>query len=255
MKKLLTVMAAALLIFGAAGQASAYFDMIPAPDFSSLAISVFNQPSNQEWGYDLGRIGVDFDLNDSNLTLAPVGTLTAAELFAGSFAGMKAGVYTATNSGTGPANIVVGLNKTTAPTLSGAQMTNYKNSVQGIFNFGYGHGSKEKQIGAGGTSDFQSKLMTNYGGFISGIAPGEMPTLDPLTVPGGYMDIYLYQYENTSLIAGYQYDYAGILRVKADGSIVFNPNGGHIPQVPVPAAVRPPGSGLVGLVGIRRRNA
>jgi hypothetical protein len=68
-----------------------------------------------------------------------------------------------------------------------------------------------------------------------------------LDFTGGFSDVYMYEYDAMNNA----WDY-GTIRLYADGSAVLNPTSN---PVPVPAAVWLLGSGLLGLIGIRRRNA
>ena len=60
------------------------------------------------------------------------------------------------------------------------------------------------------------------------------------TFPGGVLD--------TGLDANT--DYAGVIRLNSDGSVVLNPS-----AVPIPGSILLLGSGILGLFGIRRKKA
>ena len=72
--------------------------------------------------------------------------------------------------------------------------------------------------------------------------------LDQLS-PTGYIDQALYFYDNPNGANPYGVQVA-VIRTMADGSTIINPS-----AVPIPASVLLLGSGLLGLIGIRRKNS
>lgn len=231
MKKLFSVLAALCLVFTAAGSALAAFDY--GAD-SSLGISITDK-NTVEFGFDLGVLGADFLLTDTDVTLANAGDLN--------YVGDFVGIYT----GTSEYEVAFGLGIDTTPTISGSNIQNFINGVRDVFNFGYDNTSPFTLTApaAQGTKSYTNKLSGgNYGGLLTGALPSYEVELD---FTGGFSDVYMYEYDAMNNA----WDY-GTIRLYADGSAVLNPTSN---PVPVPAAVWLLGSGLLGLIGIRRRNA
>lgn len=191
-----------------------------------------------EIGYDLGVVGVDFQLSDQNVLLGNIDT---------SYPGMAAALYSVNSDW----QSFIGLNTQTATGINPSQVANFTNTTQDIWNFGYSKGASPVTIAA---DDFRSAERRfghdgSYGGFVAGSDPSMQPFLAPLAVDS-FFDIFLYQYDGLDLNKGADdtTDFAAFVRVYDTGDVVLNP-------VPVPAAAWLLGSGLLGLVGLRRRNA
>jgi hypothetical protein len=227
MKKFIVVLATICLAFGAAGNALAYFDYGAN---STLALSVYNADTNAETGYDLGILGVDFNLSDSiaNITTIDVGDLASTVSVYSAAYGYKS---------------TFGLTTDITPTVSGSTITQFGNTVSQIFNFGYEHNDQTKSIAASATSSASSLFGINgsYKGIVSGGSPLLQPNLSALDTDS-FSDIFLYQYTGTTLVD------TGVLRIFSTGQVDLNP-------VPVPGAVWLMASGLLGFIGVRRRKA
>lgn len=230
MKRMLSIVITVCLVLVGAGNALAAFQYGAN---SSLAISITDM-STTEFGFDLGILDTDFAMTDQNVTLANAGDLN--------YVGNTVGIYSATSD----FEMTFGLGVNVTPTTSLAQALNFQNTYRDIIDVGYLHTSPATVDGPGANGKkTYTKMMSggNYAGLLSGIGPGYEVALD---FTGGYTDVYMYTWDiyNSTLDSG------NIIRLYQDGSAVLNPT-----AVPVPAAVWLLGSGLLGLIGIRRRNA
>lgn len=227
MKKIITLIAGICLVFGVAGNATAAFDY--GTD-SSLVLSITDKDS-AEMGYDLGTLDVDFNITDQQVMLANAGTI---DLTVGNFVG----IYAATSDW----EFTFGLKEGITPEISTSNMANMGNGYQAVMGL-YGHDASAVAVSA---TDFNSYTTRLSGGQYSGLIPNSGPdfeiTLDDMAA-NGYVDVAMYQY-----LAMTDTFNEGTLRIWEDGSVELN-------AVPVPAAVWLLGSGLLGLVGIRRKRA
>jgi hypothetical protein len=230
MKKFIVVLATICLAFGAAGNALAYFDYGAN---SSLTVSVYNATANTETGYDLGILGVDFNLTDSIANLATVDVSDLASTVS---------VYS-TNTAYGN---TFGITASTSPGVAAPTILSFNSAVRDIWTTGYRDATTNTISIPASDPKSASTIWGdagNYKGFVSGGNPSLQPNLAALGTDE-FVDIYLYSYDLTTP------GDTGVLRINSTGQVDLNPS-----AVPVPAAVWLLGSGLFGLIGIRRRNA
>ena len=226
MKKIVGILIALCMVFAVSGSAMAAFEYGAN---SSLALSITDK-ATEEFGFDLGILDVDFSLSDQNVVLADVGELD--------FVGDYVGIY----SGTSNYKVTVGLGTDVDPGFNVGPVQNYINTYWDIAQFGYSNTSPA-YIAPSDPKSYTTKLSGgSYAGLYSWTAKKEVV----LDWTEGYTDVYMYSYD---LMAG-TYDTDSFIRIYENGSAVLNPN-----AVPVPAAVWMLGSGLLGLVGIRRKNS
>jgi hypothetical protein len=134
-------------------------------------------------------------------------------------------------------------------------MTPFLSGSEAMHSYYAGDGSSSKFVGSSSEVKSYDYIMNRTGTDRGGMAGFNFDSLDANVNLGdlatvGYVDLYLYQFSAVGggLVAGPAADYQGIVRLGADGSVDFNP-------VPIPGALVLFASGLIGLVGIRRRNA
>lgn len=239
MKKLITVLVVMMISAAIAGPAAAAFEP------GNLIGAIINPVNKTENGFDLGAV-LDLD------TLADGTILNAGNPFSaiGDWSAMTVGFaaydghyYFATTSDTALSNVFDANNAPSFVTAIG-QVSSF-----------YAADSTD----ANGLESWTSKMnLVNVPGGYAGLNPDwelGQADLGALAVPGGFVDMYLYEYEKLgnrpgtmNLIAGDGVDYQAVLRLDSDGNITVNP-------VPVPAAVWLLGSGLLGFIGIRRKNS
>ncbi|BBO85838.1 hypothetical protein DSCO28_64040 [Desulfosarcina ovata subsp. sediminis] len=236
MKKFVVLLAAVCFLFVGAGNALADFTY---GDNSSLALSVYNEATNVETGYDLGIIGDTLDLSYAGyLTTIDVSDLDAT-----------VSLY---STMTGYTNLF-GLTTETATGINSTAILNFNSAVRSIWNVGYENGSSPVTIDASDVKSASTLLSDtgSYAGLVMGGTAAYQPSLE--TLNSGDLYIYLYQYDVRDLNTGFDAntDYTAVLIIQQDGDVYLN----EVAAVPVPAAVWLLGSGLLGLVGIRRRNS
>jgi len=262
MKKLAYLMAALMIMVAAAGSAQAGFTN------NDLVLTVYNAAGN-EVGIDLGINLLTYNfataINDKVIDHTTDATWTLADIGAGFTLGdVNAAVYGRTDAVGGMVNFYMAMTKDFNPagtTNAGSWATVTSNTNKITNTYGVNDPDGKKVVSAT-ANDTYFKLMDNAQATTAGnfanfntnnMAFGEaaMEDDDP------YFDMYLYRFyvkfpPNSYKFVPFAADqpYQAEVRLFANGDVVINPN-----PVPVPAAVWLLGSGLIGLVGIRRRNA
>ena len=239
MKRLFSLLTGTLLVFLIVGNALAGFEYGAQ---SPLTMSVYNEVSNVETGYDFGIVDLSqqwtgqklgtVDVSDTDSTVSVYSTDTAY--------GATYGLTVAINPGQSSSNIL-----------------GFNSGVRDIWLFGYENGDSPVTIDATKVKscDYIFKSNGIYSGIVAGGNPTYQPSLDPLKTDD-YFDIYLYQWDLTTSIKGYDEstDYAALLRIDTNGNVnIFS--SAATSAVPVPGSVCLLFSGMVGLIGLRRRNS
>jgi len=98
---------------------------------------------------------------------------------------------------------------------------------------------------------FSAVLGPNYAGMVSNTNTNGIASLAALATAGGTVEQNFFTWTGTNTNVASAGSLAFTLTMLADGSTVINKMDG--PQTPVPAAAWLLGSGLMGLVGLRRR--
>ena len=245
-KKILILAAVFMLMFSFAGQAMAAFT-----SGDLIQVIYTNDGSGAELAVDLGSFNshtTSSGISDTSFS----NTVSLSSAFPGYSASQLNVSYYVFNSNTGLGNTgywVVGTDESGLTNRAGGKsgtttafnnLTTYYNSMSGCSSVTSGAVSSE--------SSSYWALMMKYGA-ASGGFDNYLPTgvFTEATLPSsGYVDQYLYYFPyNNSANAGVE---IADIRTFADGHTEV------IPTVPIPAAVWLLGSGLIGLVGIRRRN-
>jgi len=256
MKKLFAIIVTiAVVVCGAVPAMAAYFDN------NNLMMVVYNRTDN-EVAIDLGDYKtVDFSIPGQ--TLAAAGSVNPAgaqfggsvdswdDLHVGLFVGYRQ------EPTSGPYTLVIGTTKNEATAINPGARANFITQTSSTHN---NFRPQNAQVATGSASAIYSytRLMDNGAyGQMAGFNPVNFPLSGPdlsVILTQGYIDLYLYEYtivgQTVPLVPGNGVDYQGIIRLSADGSITTAPA-----VVPIPGALVLLASGLVGLVGIRRKNS
>jgi len=252
MKKLLGLVIAVCLMFGIAGQASAYWTD------NDLLLTVYNEDDN-EVTVDLGDLSTDISLTATNVTLASAGTVSLSQFNNLTWGDLSMALYARNQSGY---LVYFGLTKDTSDSISNANRNTFAAGVTSIYTQYTNESSTNVNIqaalsGVNITYDYvinkKGASTGTYLAFNKENAYGEAILSELETV--GYVDMYLYCYSIISpatQVTGETTDYVAVIRLNSDGSIVLNP---ETSTVPIPASLLLFGSGLLGLFGIRRKIA
>lgn len=234
MKKLLVSMLAAFMIFAVAGTAAAF-----AP--GNLTVVIYNETTN-EIGIDLGDVTA-LDLTTPQIQVAGPGAwnaadfggLDAADMLVGAFALDSAyNSYFATTS-----DVATGYS---APGF-GTFINNVTNVINTFNAFPIHAATQNKSY------DLSMNSGSNAPGYYGGINP--VISVGEANLDAPVVDMYLYKYDTAgTLIEGATTEYQTIIRFDTAAQTITLVNS----EVPVPGAIILLGSGLLGLVGIRRKN-
>ena len=242
MKKLLSLITlAAVMMVGLAGNAMAYFEA------GSLIRVVYQTTGDVEVVTDLGS-GADLVGSSNALVGTGADAFSLSQFGGAAYGDLKVAymysptidVSTSPMSFSGPVDTA---------TLSGDRKGSGLSGNYGTFIATYS-GDDSTVVGSKSTLTgyYQQLNVTNFAGFLLNTVV-ETSLADLATV--GYVEQPLYAYANINVKS------IGVavatIRTLADGTTLINP--AAISQVPVPASFLLFGSGLLGLFGIRRKNA
>jgi hypothetical protein len=242
----------AVLMLGISGQAMAAFTQD-----GELIRVVFSSAGVYETATDLGSVtalttntGANVVYNTNNFDLAALGgTSTAADSYVVYFS-TAASPNRAWVSGSTSLTTMTGVKSAYSGFAGGAH------SAEGLYSV-QGGGATQVTVLMSDPASFWTQLTNsgsgigNMKGYVAASSGVATTSLADLTTVG-YVDQKLFYFASASGIGNTTGVQVATIRTFADGHTELNP---VTPAVPIPAAVYLLGSGLLGLVGIRRKMA
>lgn len=244
-KKIAVLVAAALMSLTASSAFAAFADL-------NLVRVIYERTTGTtETATDLGNI---------NTLLATGGTIanSAVSLSASNPNNLFV-VYFAINhatTGTGVGDLWVSSTTTNAPAAVGTLGFNTtKSGTTSVFSYYNSLGAGTVTSQQSNLNSYKTKLASSQGALSNGINGATRPFVEASLaslVTGAATSVKqgLYFFENANTAGSVAVKVADII-TNADGSTTINP---PVTATPIPAAFYLMGSGLLGLVGLRRRN-
>ncbi len=253
MKKLLTVLAAGLLVFGVAGMAKADFNN--PGDLIQVVYQTTASGGSWEMATDLGSIAsitANPTAFSDSFNLLTVSSALGGGFTSSSLSSLQVAYFAVTSTGAGQAWISGP--STGTVTSNGAAWNNVKTAMGNVINDYAGNTFPQGVTQfTGDTSSYYFQLDKNglgIGSFDTFVANG---LGEKALVLGGNVlqDIFAFNPANTSATVSGIFGLTTSLA--SNGEITIN--GAQITSAtPIPPSVLLLGSGLLGLIGIRRRN-
>lgn len=253
-KKMIILLAAAMLTMSAASSAMAAFAQ------GDLIRVVYDTKGTTEIATDLGAISTLTTLGANSVVGGGVDATTLAQFVGSAYSDLRVGYFAIqkANTGVNLANVWLAGDPTTAP-KSGAlkwsgTYTNFNNTLG---NYAQATGNTavlaDKSIGNSffNNMDRSGGQVGQYGSFLPALPAGGVLNLAALATIG-YVDQAIYNWTGTATNSAVFGTKVLTLRTMADGSTVINPGAA---ATPIPPAFLLMGSGLLGMVGIRRKMA
>lgn len=240
-KKLAVLVAAALMTLTASSAFAAFSDL--------ELIRVYYDRAGAEIATDLGKV--------SDFTAAG-----ATKTIAGSFGSLTTGFasYFALDRSTN--QLWASGSTTTASMATGTSLglTSMKSGTTVMYSLFNGQGGTNYTGSAAALSSYKNKLSATQGNMASAVAAGSRLNTEASLISvlaGGSVNQGLWFWANANGTTTTQKTgvLAAIITTNADGStVITSSTPAPVTSTPIPAAMYLMGSGLLGLVGMRRRN-
>ena len=232
MKKLMVVVLAAFSIFAVAGNASAFVA-------DHLGV-VFTDLDNQvELGIDLGDL-TSMDLSATNVELAAAGTFNLDYEKVGMFARTNVTISTPIGDLVTP-HLFYGLTVDVEATANNNLTSAYQGAMTVV--------SMGDDLDMSNPTSYDYVMNNGADGGYTGYNNSYASFGEAVLTEDG-VDMYLYEFFAGNLQPGVENNYVAVISFNGDGSVVLNQA-----AVPVPGAIILLGTGLIGLVGLRRKQS
>ncbi len=254
MKLLFIIVPTIVLMTAISSQAFAYFE-------NNHLIEVVYNGTTAERAIDLGdltTLGLD-TLSSNPLTLAGANSINLSALQASSWSNLSVGFFAYSgSSGSTPHQEYFATTQNVRPSINNTFLIAFSNAYNFVANTYYRtnlNGVTNQIVDAdpGNSDSYRAKMDQNgtapgaFGGLnrVSQIGEANLAALDT----GASVTMYLYHFNIATVAPGANgTPYSAILTLYANGSTVAEAT-----ATPIPASIRLFGSGLLGLIGFRKK--